>query len=105
MRLSELEPVWLTLDVFRFRCPHCRNVWLLCKRVVLGFKDQVRLVNSHLQREAEDDWDWPIDFVPMKKETCWTFVGNNFDLLTVTPSIDASASGHWHGHIRHGEIV
>ena len=24
--------------------------------------------------------------------------------LTVTPSIDASASGHWHGRITNGEI-
>ncbi len=30
--------------------------------------------------------------------------GPIFETMTITPSIDASASGHWHGFITNGEI-
>jgi hypothetical protein len=100
MKLLELEPKWLSPDVFSFKCPHCRETLLLCKRIELSFKDQVKLVNP----TPEDDEDWPARFVPMKTECAWSITGD-FTSMTVTPSIDASASGHWHGHITNGEIV
>jgi len=34
----------------------------------------------------------------------WSIAGILPAELTVTPSIDASASGHWHGRITNGEI-
>jgi hypothetical protein len=37
--------------------------------------------------------------------TAWTFCGVDFETLTVTTSLDASASGHWHGFIAGGQIV
>ncbi len=37
-------------------------------------------------------------------EFAWMFQGNDFSTLTVHPSIDASASGNWHGFIVNGEI-
>lgn len=104
MRLADLEPKWVSPDVFTFLCPHCRADHLLCKRIPLSFKEQTALVNGHLNRAAEDGEDWPINFVPMKDSACWKIVGD-FDSMTVTPSIDASASGHWHGHITAGNIV
>lgn len=100
MRLIELNPRWLSADVFAFDCPHCRTTKLLCKRVAMPFKDQVKLVNAN----PEDDWDWPIDFIPMNSQAAWTMTGQ-FESMTVTPSIDASASGHWHGYITNGEIL
>jgi hypothetical protein len=103
MKLTELDPKWVSNDVFTFLCPHCRTTHLLCKRIAIGFKEQVKLVNNYLNREPEDDHDWPIDFVPMKASACWKIDGA-FINMTVTPSIDASASGHWHGFITSGEI-
>jgi hypothetical protein len=100
MRLTDLQPRWLSEDVFSFKCPCCQDVTLLCKKKPLSFRDQVHLVNAM----PEDDWDWPIDFIPMKDSACWTMTGD-FASMTVTPSIDASSSGHWHGSIRNGEIV
>jgi hypothetical protein len=99
VKLTELEPRWLSPDVFSFKCPHCQKTTLLCKRILLSFNEQVTLVNP----APEDPEDWPICFVPMKAEACWSIVGD-FASMTVTPSIDASASGHWHGHITDGEI-
>lgn len=38
-------------------------------------------------------------------EYIWNLQGQeDFETLTLTPSIDASASGHWHGYIRNGQI-
>jgi len=42
--------------------------------------------------------------VPMKAEVCWKVSTRDFSKMTVTPSIDASAAKHWHGHIANGEI-
>jgi hypothetical protein len=35
----------------------------------------------------------------------WERSGDSFETLTLSPSVDASESGHWHGFIRNGEIV
>jgi len=35
----------------------------------------------------------------------WQRTGETFEDLTLAPSIDASHFGHWHGHVRNGEIV
>ena len=36
---------------------------------------------------------------------CWEFIANgDFNTLTVTPSIDASASGNWYGFISEGWV-
>jgi hypothetical protein len=101
LKLTDLEPKWLTPDVFSFKCPHCKLVKLLCKKIPLSFKEQVRLVNP----APEDEYDFPVDFVPMNAECAWKFSGDDFATLTVTPSIDASNSGHWHGYITKGQIV
>lgn len=102
VKLTELKPTWLSPDVFCFLCPHCREERLLCKRIPLSFKGQVKLVNA----TPEDDEDWPQGFVPARAEFAWKFnQGDSFDSITVTPSIDASASGHWHGNITGGKIV
>jgi hypothetical protein len=34
----------------------------------------------------------------------WQRAGDTFDTLTLSPSIDASKHGHWHGFIQGGEI-
>jgi hypothetical protein len=99
VRLTELNPRWLSADVFAFSCPHCQKITLLCKRIPLSFRDQVKLVNA----SPEDEHDWPDGFVPMKQDTAWSITGD-FASMTVTPSIDASGSGHWHGRITNGEI-
>lgn len=64
-----------------------------------------------VQREVAErmfgDDDYTI--VPCKQEIGWAVAGGiehaTFEALSVTPSIDASASGHWHGFITNGEIT
>lgn len=99
MTLLELEPRWLTPNVFIFRCPHCRELWLVCKNVPMTQQEQFDLLEQRLGA------DWNETVVPARAEYAWKFQSDaHFSVLTVEPSIDASASGHWHGHITSGAI-
>lgn len=100
MKLTDLEPRWVHENVFVFRCPHCQQTWLTCKNVVLGHREQIDIL-----RAADLDPTGPrYAAVPMKPEAVWNINGRDFDTMSVHPSIDASAAGHWHGFITNGEI-
>lgn len=107
MRLTELEPRWIHRNVFVFLCPHCRKVMLACKNVEMSLKDQSKLF------EKEFGKDWNMMIVRADPDCSWAITGSTpadpraafIGDLTVTPSVDASKSGHWHGHITNGEIV
>jgi hypothetical protein len=34
----------------------------------------------------------------------WTRSGETFENMSFSPSVDASASGHWHGYVTDGEV-
>lgn len=93
MRLIELDPKWQLTDdsgkrlALSFDCPHCREV-------------KLRVVFHHLGNEATDD-----RFIHAHEDAkfIWTESGDDFDKVTITPSIDASHAGHWHGFITNGE--
>jgi hypothetical protein len=63
--------------------------------------------------EKEFGQDWNTLIVPCKPGFSWSISGTVpadtraafVTDLTVRPSIDASASGHWHGFITNGEIT
>ena len=98
MRLLDLEPEWLSPNVFIFRNPTGGDVWLTCKNVVMSRREQSRLIFEENTKYAGKS------VVLCKKDVAWKFSGKDFSTLTVTPSIDASASGNWHGFITNGEI-
>ena len=109
MRLSELKPVWLERDGrrigFTFLCPCCLKNRLTCFAEPTPFRDQVKIMHAALCSTPEDEDDWPIDWVPSKATFGWTLSNlDNFETMTVKPSIDASASGNWHGWITDGEV-
>lgn len=88
MRLTELEPRWLNIGGrsgmgITFLCPCCRS-----ERLPILFENPL-------------DGGAPEAGV----RTRWTRTGNTFETLTLTPSIDARNSGHFHGFITAGEIV
>jgi len=99
VRLVELEPRWIHPNLFVFRCPHCPEVLLSCKNIAMSWNEQYdifeRVFGEH----------WPMLIVPCKDETAWTFSGTDFNTLSVSPSLNANASGHWHGFISNGEIA
>lgn len=106
MQLIELEPRWIHPNIFVFLCPHCRTMLLSCKNVQMSTREQMEIFS----RELGEDWNQHV--VPTKHDAAWTITGSIppepgaviAQDLTITPSLDASASGHWHGYITNGEI-
>lgn len=99
MKLTELEPRWIHPNIFAFRCPHCSEAMLTCKNVVMSHPDQ----HEVFKQAFGDNWNMLV--VPCKEEQAWTIDGTDFNTITVNPSLDASASGHWHGCITKGEAL
>jgi hypothetical protein len=98
MRLTELEPHWFALEDggpavgLSFECPHCRKT-----RLGIAFHHDGHAAMEDLYIRAH----YPAD----DKRFIWNLNGQaDFATLTLTPSIDASAAGHWHGFITNGEI-
>jgi hypothetical protein len=66
----------------------------------MGHKEQRELFELAF---GEDCWNL---MVVMTQDSCaWNIIGRDFATMHVTPSLNAEASGHWHGHITGGEIV
>jgi hypothetical protein len=110
MKLTDLDPRWFappgrTQTGFTFLCPCCigtpRSVRLAIPLarprdggdpVPMGF----RLVRECHARAEPVPFDVPAEFL-------WAHSGDGFANLTLAPSVDASASGHWHGWVCSGE--
>lgn len=91
--LVDLDPHWLFQGDGRrgqgvtFLCPCCVGTDRE-RRVGVAFKNPL-------------DGGTPlVDFGPL-----WQREGETFETLTLSPSIDISASGHWHGFIRAGVVT
>lgn len=100
MRLAELEPRWVGLDGvdghvgLTFLCPHCRQ-------------ERLAVAIHHRGHEAFDDAAIRAHLPGGDGFAAhiWTVEGaDDFAALTLTPSVDASRVGHWHGWITNGEI-
>ena len=107
MKLTDLEPRWYSvgdskgISGISFLCPHCKQTRL-----------NVR-IDSATPHITQVDHDNDITTAPINVQI-WqisgdapTFDGEShggFENVTLTPSVDASASGHWHGFITNGEI-
>jgi len=72
-----------------FECPHC---------VTTGAAYRQRLAIFYAN---------PIDGKPASDDggPLWHREGDTYETLTLSPSIDASAAGHWHGYITNGAIT
>lgn len=101
MNLTDLDPRWKAVGdnpraALVFKCPCCRNVWLTCKFVPMKMSDQMKLFEDEGRASGGQ-------VVPTRQEFAWSMTGSGFHDLSVTPSVDASASGHWHGFITNGK--
>lgn len=112
MRLVELDPQWLLKDGKRVgftfispvqHPPHARSD---------GSVDPTRWRQSCFPKPTpSDEQDELLGDAPVQQcnpASGWEIVGGidnaTFETLTVTPSIDGSAGGLWHGLITGGEI-
>lgn len=84
MKLIDLAPKWITSNVYRkgmgisFNCPHCED------KIIVLFLN-------------------PLDGGFADTNCKWARIGEKFETMTITPSIDVS--GHWHGFITDGEVI
>lgn len=114
MTLSELNPRWFAEEGRRgqgvtFECPCC-----------IGKPNGVRLAaafvppldgGAPVSLKASTIYPllWPTDGSSDGRVTVppgihWLRTGDTFEALTLSPSIDASGAGHWHGWVQNGEI-
>lgn len=95
MKLFDLDPHWWASDVdtgLSFQCPHCRT-----QRLAVAMDTPTQALMRTLHKDAIQ-----LTHVDGKH---WHREGETFDVITLSPSIDASAHGHWHGFIRNGDVV
>ncbi len=91
MKLTELNPRWIadhgTRIGLSFDCPHCRT-----ERLAVPFHSSTveYLADGYTVARG-----WETNHI-------WTMTGNSFENLSLSPSIDASGVGHWHGLITNG---
>ncbi len=103
MRLLDLNPRWYSYgdspDIvgITFDCPCCAPDGKVSS---LGTKYRPRLgvlfVNEIDRDGLPNDVHWT------RGGRKWTRTGETFETLSLTPSIDASSFGHWHGCITNG---
>lgn len=95
MRLSTLDPHWVGEwgrhgAAVSFQCPCCTGTER-ATRLVVPFRNPI-------------DGGAPMEGLN-SRGIFWGREGSTFDTLTLTPSVDASGIGHWHGWVRAGEVV
>lgn len=114
MKLTELEPRWLIKEGqrvgFIFRSPTRQQCWQSCFVASPPRREQRALFAETLEPGDHDDSEYGRpDVQGCSEGTHWTIVGGidqaDFASISVTPSLDGSAGGNWHGFITNGEIV
>jgi hypothetical protein len=99
MKLADLEPRWLSPDVFIFKNPTGGTDLLTCKRRAIPREEQYALI-------YRDNPQYVGQTVVMTQDNMvWQIDGDDFATMTVHPSIDHSPSGNWHGFVRNGQIT
>lgn len=101
MKLTDLAPHWIVLEEggprvgVTFRCPHCPA----------GERGETTFLGVAFHHTAHADADDSYIRSHWKDRHIWNLESaEDFAVLTISPSVDASGSGHWHGFIRNGEI-
>lgn len=105
MQLIELNPRWVVENYNRsgmglsFDCPVCKrqrlSIWY-ANPIDGGAPYPLEPITEAMSEEAKK-------FITARNNR-WQRSGDSFESLTLLPSIDASAAGHWHGFITKGQI-
>lgn len=118
MKLTDLQPRWFdvpgvggAVDGVTFLCPcaPCRAAFAAGGSPVrigvqfanpIGTDPKPLMTFQEKHRHVHDmrTFDVPPGFL-------WQREGETFETLTLSPSVDASAAGHWHGWVRNGEVT
>lgn len=114
MRLIDLDPRWLVKDGqrvgFIFMSPTQGDaMWMACFENPPGRREQWALFGAAFPRDYRNSKGYDLMVQGMAPTSHWQIAGGieaaSFETMTVTPSLDGSAAGNWHGFITNGEIV
>ncbi len=103
MRLLDLNPLWILKDGkrvgFTFNCPTKEGWRQSCFFVPIVRHEQWDMFKAQGFPETQG----------CRQGCAWKVAGDlesaDFSTLTVTPSLDGSAGGMWHGFITNGNIA
>lgn len=100
MKFTELEPRWVSAGDsaapigISFICPHCYTAKnIKPTRLAVYFDNKINEIYAST----------PLSSVA-KPLPIWKKTGDDFENISLSPSVDASSLGHWHGFITNGEI-
>lgn len=112
IRLTELAPRWVgaygaPVDAkqgISFLCPHCQSLRLaVFFDAAICSNGPVNL--AQVKADQVDDGEAPGHLADHHiGRVLWHRDGDTFENLTLTPSIDASHFGHWHGNVTAGNV-
>ncbi len=110
MKLTELDPRWLMSDGMRagfiFKSPTDPRWYQSCMIYQTPRGRQHDMFDDALPEFTEFGWTKVQGCNP---EQSWTILGGienaTFETMTVTPSLDGSPGGLWHGFITNGEMA
>lgn len=113
MKLLDLDPRWLIKDGqrvgFVFRSPTLGDdMWCSCFEAPPERREQWALFAAAFPEGPKNEKGYGRCIQGMNSDHRWTIAGGieaaTFETMTVTPSLDGSAAGNWHGFITGGEI-
>jgi hypothetical protein len=102
MKLKELDPRWYgtrtsdELVGMSFLCPCCREI-----RLGVRFS---HLAPHILQPDGAIHIPTQVWKISGDEPSFSEDLHHGFDNVSLTPSVDASSFGHWHGFITNGEV-
>jgi hypothetical protein len=115
MRLADLDPRWLIGEDgkrvgFVFKSPTLGDdMWLSCFEHPPERRAQWALFRSVFPKDYRNEKGFALIVQGMNPTHSWQISGGvenaSFETITVTPSIDGSSAGNWHGFITNGQIV
>ncbi|HLY90837.1 MAG TPA: hypothetical protein VKQ27_17780 [Acetobacteraceae bacterium] len=114
MRLVDLDPRWLMKDGARigfvFRSPTLGDdMWMTCFEAPPPLRELWPMVKDAFPEGPANEKGFTRSIQPMNQAQRWQIAGGidaaSFETMTVTPSLDGSPGGNWHGFITNGQIV
>lgn len=100
MKLTDLNPRWVGLH--NWSSESIYRIGLSFNSPPTGKRLSVLFTPAIDPDGLAAQYQWG-DFFPGSKK--WARTGDTFETLTLTPSLDFSASGEWHGFINAGDVT
>ncbi len=99
MKLTELNPRWV--GIHNWSSESSYHVGVSFNSPTTGKRLAVLFSPAIDPDDLAAQYQWG-EFFPDSKK--WQRTGDTFEMLTLSPSLDFSASGEWHGFITNGEV-